>query len=224
MKKLLSFVFLSFFAFGQSNAEQFSVGISGNAGLLDADGKETFNSGTTTTSEEMYIGYASIFGEWHAISVEEIGISVGANFVPYALESETTDSVRVPYETEDGSLSSGTQTVQVDIENLGELYVALRKEIPVGTFFVKAGIVEADLITNELLATGSKYGNTNLTGTFYGAGIERDIPNDLFIRAEVKMSEFDDVNLTSTGSDNTNKIDISNMSGLSGVISVGKTF
>ena len=65
MKKLASILAATILSVSVSsvNAEMISVGISGNLGILDASGQETFNSKTRTKSEEMFMGYASAFAE-----------------------------------------------------------------------------------------------------------------------------------------------------------------
>ena len=91
-------------------------------------------------------------------------------------------------------------------------------------FFIKGGVIEADLITNEVLGSGSSYPNAALDGSFYGVGFDRDIPNGIFVRGEVTVTEFDNIKLSSTGSTNAKTIDITGLSGTNIAISVGKTF
>ena len=79
--------------------------------------------------------------------------------------------------------------------------------------------------TNEVLATGSKYGNASLEGHFYGIGLEKEIRDGaLFLRTEAQKSSFDAIRLTSTGSDITNKIDLDDIEGLNYTLSIGKNF
>ena len=59
---------------------------------------------------------------------------------------------------------------------------------------------------------------------FYGAGIDKSLANGIFIRGEAVVTDFDDIKLTSTGSDNTNVIDISGLGGTNVSLSIGKTF
>lgn len=224
MKKLITVLFLSLFAFSSSQSE-ISVGVTGNLGVLDAQGKETFNGGTTTKSEEATIAFASAFAEFHLNE----NFRLGASLVPYALESETTESVRSEGERGNGLAfgtntnftpkSGFTQKVQVDIEDLMQAYLSFHRD----GFFLKGGFIEADLITNEVLGSGSSYGNSTLEGTFVGAGIERDLNNGMFIRAEAQFSDYDDVTINSTGGEGAS-ITVSDMSGITGAISIGKTF
>ena len=228
MKKLISILMAMTLSAFSANSENISVGISGNAGILDATGKETFNSKTSTRSEELAMAYISGFAELHLpMDIGPGNLRVGLSFVPYALESETNTSFRA--EGEYGNAMMGgdgtpkaafTQKVQVDIEDLMTYYVSYH----VNMFYVKAGFIEADLITNEKLESGSVYADASLEGTFYGIGFDKNISDGIFVRGELGQTEFDSIKLTSTGSDNTNVIDVTNLSGTNFAISVGKSF
>tara|TARA_B110000037_G_scaffold91905_1_gene108417 strand:+ start:441 stop:1139 length:699 start_codon:yes stop_codon:yes gene_type:complete len=232
MKKLTSILMAMTLSAFSVNSENISVGISGNAGILDATGKETFNSKTSTRSEELAMAYVSGFAELHLpMDLGPGNLRVGLSYVPYALESETSTSFRA--EGEIGDVKSGegagsqytpkaafTQKVQVDIEDLMTYYLSYH----VNNFYVKAGVIEADLITNETLESGSVYGDASLEGTFYGIGFDKNLSDGIFVRGELGQTEFDSIKLTSTGSDNSNVIDVTNLSGTNLAISVGKSF
>ena len=228
MKKLTSILMAMTLSAFSVNSENISVGISGNAGILDATGKETFNSKTSTRSEELAMAYVSGFAELHLpMDIGPGNLRVGLSFVPYALESETNTSFRA--EGEYGNAMMGgdgtpkaafTQKVQVDIEDLMTYYLSYH----VNNFYVKAGVIEADLITNEKLESGSVYADASLEGTFYGIGFDKNISDGIFVRGELGQTEFDSIKLTSTGSENTNVIDITGLSGTNFAISVGRSF
>ena len=232
MKKLTSILMAMTLSAFSVNADVISVGITGNLGILDASGKETFNSKTKTRSEEMFMGYASGFAELHIpMPVGPGKFRVGASYVPYALESEATSRVHAEGESHsdlgDGVINpkaSFTQKVQVDIQEMTSLYASYH----VNSFFVKAGVIEATLKTNETLGSGSVYGDAALEGSFFALGFDKPLSNGMFdgmfIRGEVSLSEFDDVKLTSTGSDNTNVVDISSIEGTNVAFSIGKSF
>ena len=217
--------------------------------MLDAEGKETVsgstNAGTTwgatsgaaraatataattqSDTEDLVIGYASIWAEGHLTS----NIRAGINFVPYALESETTENLRHDNCSHaEGHLNepvssqvctSTSNKVDVELVNLAQLYLSYHAD----NFFVKAGVMTADIETNESLATGSKYDDASLEGTFVGAGIERDFGTEMFIRSEINFTKFDDIKLTGKGSDNTTTIDVTDLGGINATVSVGKTF
>jgi hypothetical protein len=240
MKKLASILAATMLSVSVSsvNAEMISVGISGNLGILDASGQETFNSKTRTKSEEMFMGYASAFAELHVpMPVGPGKFRVGASYVPYALESEATSSVRKEGETGDSRTGNNggagspytpkagfSQNVQVDIQELTSMYVSYH----VNNFFLKAGLMEATLKTNESLGSGSSYGDAALEGSFFALGYDKSLSNGpfdgMFIRGEVSVSEFDPIKLTNSGSDNSNVIDITNIDGTNVAFSIGKSF
>ena len=231
MKKVIGIlIIVAFSAFNNANAEV-SVGITGNAGILDATGKETFNGGTTTRKEELGIAYVSGFAEFHVpLEIGAGQFRVGASFVPYSLESETTENARaaiISNASGDGPEAGGTtrqaaqsNKVSVDIEDLTSYYISYHYNM----FFIKAGLMEAKLITNDTLATGSVYGDSNLDGKFFGIGFDKALNSGIFVRGELAQTDFDDITLTSTGSDNVNVINVSGLSGANLSISVGKTF
>ena len=234
MKKLTSILIAMTLSAFSVNSENISVGISGNAGILDATGKETFNSGTSTRSEELAIAYVSGFAELHLpMDIGPGNLRVGLSYVPYALESETNTSFRAEGELGDSGASNGegntsaytpkaafTQKVQVDIEDLMTYYVSYH----VNMFYIKAGLIEADLITNEKLDSGSAYGDASLEGTFYGVGFDKNLSDGIFVRGELGQTDFDSIKLTSTGSENTNVIDITGLSGTNLAISIGRSY
>lgn len=221
MKKLLAILCLSAFAMGSAQAE-YSVGISGVAGFIDATGKETINGGIkaddtgSEKSDELGIGYVSAFAEYHISDTFRVGVS----YVPYALESETTENVRNDNCNHGAACSETSNKVSVDLEDLTTWYLSAHKDM----FFIKAGMINGDLITNDSLATGSKYGDATLEGAFIGIGVDRELDNDVFVRAEASFTTYENIKLNSTGSDNTNTITISDMDGSNLTVSVGKTF
>ena len=257
MKKILAALCLSFLSLNFANAEILTVGISGNIGLLEADGKETITgtsqrditygnnntrlradgvSSTSTTkgAEDVFIGYVSLFGEAHVFNS---GLRVGVSYVPYALESETTDNTRNDNCSDETSVNTGSnvctptkQQVQIDVEDLVTMYVAYHHNLDLGlidSVFVKGGIIEADVITKEKLSSGSKYGNATLSGQFVGLGVEKNMENGLFVRVEGNVTAYQDIKLKNqlTGTDeNRNTIDITGMDGATATLSIGKSF
>ena len=256
MKKILAVICFSFLSLNFANAEILSLGISGNVGLLEADGKETITgtsegavtygnnntrlradgvSSTKTTkgAEDIAIGYITLFGEAHLL---DTGLRVGVSYVPYALESETTENTRNDNcqnndNTSHRACTTSAQTVQVDIEDMITMYVAYHREVDFGvvdSVFVKGGVIEADVMTKEKLASGSQYGNTTLSGQFVGLGVEKNMDNGLFVRVEGNVTQYQNIKLIGTNSDtedaNANTIDITNMDGATATLSIGKSF
>tara|TARA_B100000787_G_scaffold68419_1_gene50323 strand:+ start:1355 stop:2098 length:744 start_codon:yes stop_codon:yes gene_type:complete len=247
MKKIIATIAIFLGTCGISAAERLNVtvGLSGTLGLLDATAKETVtgtslykrnnsNSETVVTNKtskttsksynDMPIGYGAVFAEFASSLLP--GLRVGVEYVPYDLDSETTENARTAKIGDDGVLiaDAGINKVNLSLEAYTTGYLAYHHDAGPARIFVRAGIVNAQVITNESLSTGSVYGNTSLDGTMFGLGFEKDIPNGLFVRGEVNQTDFDGLKLTGTGSENVNTIDLSGLSGRSALVSVGKNF
>ena len=65
--------------------------------------------------------------------------------------------------------------------------------MPVGNAYVKAGYIQATLITSENLATGSKYEDIDMTGLQVGAGYEGSLGDMAFWRAEGSYQMWEDI-------------------------------
>jgi hypothetical protein len=226
MKKIILTLFLGLFMFtSKASAELgINVGLSGQLGLYAATATE-FDEGTNGTtsgpdetnkeSEFLGLGYGSVFIE------KTLGqyLLVGIDYVPSALETETSETIV----DDRGAASASTRQtnkVQVDFEDLTTYYIGLN--LGDSGAYVKAGIVTVDVITNESLGTGSTYGNTDLDGTLIGLGYNKGFDNGLFVRAEGAYTEFDGASVTS--STTVNKITLDSLDGVTGKISIGKSF
>lgn len=195
MKKIIIGLFAILYSFSASAEVGVNVGISGQIGVFEATAHEKEGpSGAVEKSGEedamAALGYASIFIE------KELGpiLTIGLDYVPAALESETTDTTRT--DATSGAGAAVTQKVQVDFEDLTTVYVALRLT---ESFYVKAGMSQVDVITNESLGTGSTYANTDLDGTVLGVGYNHTLDNGIFVRAEGTYQNFGGTTLSGSG-------------------------
>jgi len=221
------------FLIGNSaNAVEFSIGASANGGVFDATGNEVRSeSGSTlankSRTEDLYLLYGSVFGEMHLPDLPlPVNARVGISYVPYALESETTESTQKSLTAAQGGTGEAdrTQKVQVDLEDLASIYLSLYND---DGYFVKVGAMQGDLVTNESLDSGSTYGNTTLEGVMAGVGLERNLDNGMFVRAEVNYTQYDNITLnatTASGDSHSNKITVKDLSGFTGALSIGKSF
>ncbi|MDA7583257.1 hypothetical protein N8698_03185, partial [Candidatus Pelagibacter sp.] len=235
------------FSFASADSLRLTVGASGNLGMLSADGEEhSFIARNAAGSrnqiekktQDIAFGTAQIFGELSMPFHNQL--RVGVSYVPYTISTDTTESVYNSFEdcpnpgpvcnTNTSTAQNGrgtgeadiTQKVQVDLNDMTTFYVSYVHE---SGPFIKAGIVQADLITNEVLQTNSKYGNTTLDGYTASIGYEHALSNGLFIRGAADYTQFDTIALSSTGvGANQNKVVIKNLSGPSGTLSIGKNF
>ena len=192
-----------------------NLGVSGNLAVFHATGVE--NEGTEKSSEDAtgVAGFGSIFIE------KTLGdrLTIGLDYVPSALDSETSETVRMDKTTTD-TQTAKTNTVKVAFEDLTTLYVALNIT---ENFYVKAGMAQVDVITKENLATGSAYGDTTLDASVLGLGFNNSFDNGMFVRVEGTYMDFDNAKLTST-TNGDNSVELNNLEGASGKISIGKSF
>ena len=207
-------VIFSLFSFSYANAEMgVNIGLSGSMGVFHAEATETEGTDVASDDATGVFGYGSIFLE------KELGmITIGVNYVPSSLESETAENTRLDKTTTD-TRTSKNNSVKVAFEDLTEYYVSLN----LGEhFYVKGGISSVDVETKESLATGSEYGNTSLDGTITAIGFNNELDSGVFIRMEAKYMDFDGVTLTSSNTDNS--VNLKSLEGASGSLSIGKTF
>lgn len=222
MKKIIIGIALSLFTFTTASAELgVNVGISAATGLFAATGKEvqTGNGAPDTDetrqrSEIMGASFASLFIE------KSLGdrLAIGIDYVPASLETEATEVRRTHITTayEEVATSVGNK-IQVDFEELMHAYITMNVT---DNAYVKLGAGTVDVITNENLGTGASYGNTNMDLVVIGVGYNNTLDNGVFIRIEGNYLDFEGASLTS--GDNT--ISVSGVAGVTGKLSVGRSF
>ena len=232
MKKLLISAILLLGSFSMASAELgVKIGISGNMGVFEATGSESEN-GTVTRNvpgdkAEMLGAMGSVFGEVRLgfLPGPLSRISVGYDHVIHKIQTGTagrTDingDLRGKANGNDVRFQS-TNSVSATIDNINTMYALVNIT---DWLFIRAGVIEADITTEETLDSGSDYGNTSVDGTVFGAGVAFQTESGFFMRAEVNETELDGVILTSTtNSDNSVKLD--GIDGKTARISVGKSF
>jgi hypothetical protein len=206
MKKYLIAILFGLFTVSQASAELgVNVGISGSAGLFAASGKE--EAGKTVKGHEH--GAAG----WYSVFIEKsIGdrFAIGVDYVPDALESETTESQR-------SDLVNGNvqNKIQIDFEDLTTAYFSVNVT---EDLYVKFGYMKVDVITNESLGTGSTYGDTDLDGQTIGFGYNMTMDNGVFIRSEANYMTFDSSEGLTSG-DNT--VTLTNLDGVTASLKIG---
>ena len=224
MKKLILAAIIAMFTSVSAYAGPgINIGFSGQIGLFAATATETDTGthGTTTGSDEknkesefISLGYASLFIE------KTLGdrAFLGVDYVPNALESETTETARQD-KTTSNTPSTKTNKIQVDFEDLTTIYFGVNLT---DNLYAKAGMMTVDVITNETMGTGSTYGNTDLDGTMLGVGYAATNDSGVFLRVEGNYLTFDGASVKSANG--VNKITLDKLDGASAKISVGKAF
>ncbi len=218
MKKLLLTFVLSLFCISSASAVSVNVGVSGQAGIFTASATEkTGSTKKGNGSEHGSAGWGSVFLEGQFND----RIIVGIDYVPTALETDTTETAKSDKGVAATSPTTVTNKIQVDFEDLTTVYVGA---MITDSLYVKAGAMKVDVITNETLGTGAAYGNTELDGTMFGIGYHVANDNGAFFRFEGNYMTFDGATQRSTGTAADNTIELKNLDGVSGKISIGKSF
>ena len=214
MKKITIFI-AGFMLLAFTAQAEIRAGISLSAGVFEVDGASEKFTGVTKNATgdeaEGLFGIGSIFVE------KSFGkYALGLDYVPLSLESETTENTQ----TTSTSSATGVNKVQIDFENLMTVYgtIALNDNV-----YAKAGYMEVDVVTNEVLATGGAYGDTSLDGFVVGLGYNADLDNSAFVRVEATYMEFDGATLTNTA-DSAKSVTADGVSGYGAKLSIGKAF
>ena len=223
MKK---YVYLVIFLLGFANtsfAEKgINMGLSLQAGVFETSAFEKEDDETSVSkSAEGLFAIGSIF-------VEKVlpndRVSFGLDFVPYALESETSNHEQIDIKAGEleSSASTVNQTVQVDFENLLTLYAKLNLNENV---YLKLGYMQVDAITNETLGTGAQYGDATLDGMTAGLGYNLDLDSGTFVRVEGNWMQLGGETFTATGTDTgNNSVVVDDIDGYGARVSIGKSF
>ena len=219
-----------------ANSVEFKAGISANGMAAYANAKETLKASGRESNEEAVLAtsYASIFAE--VSSDDMMGLGIGISYAPEVADLEKeTRTIQNCNDNRDnaGACVAGTggdtgdQIIDGKIQDMASIYVTF----PVGDSgaYVKAGYIQATLITSENLATGSRYEDVDLEGTTIGAGYEASLGDMAFWRAEGSMQMWQDISISGSESNNgttdtsKNKI-TAELGSVNGSLSVGMKF
>ncbi len=214
MKKIIIFLLSSMFFFSQASAVGLNVGFSANGAVFHGTAEENENGEKSSEDATGAAAYASFFIE---ASVND-RLGIGVDYVPESLESDTVKSV-VDDITTSTTNTRKTQSVQVDFNDLTTAYIRLG--LTQG-LYAKVGYVTVDVATNESLATGSTYADTDMSGHMYGLGYHMETDGGVFVRLEASIMELDGVSVTASNTDN--KVTIDGIDGLGARVSIGKSF
>ena len=218
-----------------ANSIEFKAGLSANGMAAYANATETLKgdgAGTggqtgRITNEEAVLAtsFASAFLE---ISSEDVmGLGIGVSYAPEVadLEKETRTIQQAVAERNTATQDSGDQVIDGKIQDLMSIYLTM----PVSDgAYVKAGYMQATLVTSENLATGSKYEDIDMTGLQVGAGYEGSLGDMAFWRAEGTYQMWDDLSTSGSeanASDDSTKNKITaELGSVTGTLSVGMKF
>ena len=213
-----------------ANSLEFKAGVSANGMAAYANAEERLkgNPQQRITNEEAILAtsFASAFVE--ISSDEAMGLGIGISYAPEVVDLEKETRTIQDTSGQGSTINdTGDQIIDGKVQDLASIYLTL----PVGDTgaYVKAGYIQATLITSENLATGSKYEDVDLTGTTIGGGYEGSLGDMAFWRAEGSMQMWEDISASGSESNNgtteTSKNKISaELGSIIGTVSVGMKF
>ncbi len=213
-----------------ANSLEFKAGVSANGMAAYANAEERLkgNPQQRITNEEAILAtsFASAFVE--ISSDEAMGLGIGISYAPEVVDLEKETRTIQDTSGQGSSINdTGDQIIDGKVQDFASIYLTM----PVGDTgaYVKAGWIQATLITSENLATGSKYEDIDLTGTQIGGGYEGSLGDMAFWRAEGTMQMWEDISASGSESNNgttetsKNKI-TAELGSVTGTLSVGMKF
>ena len=198
---IIALVMLSFTS---ASYAEMKYGVSGALTFIDASGTETEGGEKNSGDADNIVAIPSLFAEY----VYSDTLSIGIDYIP--LSADVSDKTKKRTDTETSvtgtattTSTSRTQTANAELENHITLYANYNLD---NGLYLKGGVAQVTLNTNESLGTGSKYGEEDIMGYVIGFGV--DSGN---WRTELTYTDYEDISLTSsvarTGVTTNNKID-----------------
>ena len=207
MKKIYFFVLASMMAFNSTSNAEMKYGVSAAFTSIEASGTETEGAETNTQNVTNDAIIPSIFVEY---VVSENG-SIGLDLIPFSADVSDNTRTRTDVET---SGASGPTDVTTSVTQNQKANASLKNHLTLyghynmgSNFYLKGGVVHVTLETDEVLPTGSKYGDEDITGTVIGLGYSYGEN----IRVELAHTNYESISIKSSvaraGVTNNNKID-----------------
>ena len=205
MKKIHQFIVaLIMLTFTSASYAEMKYGVSGALTSIEASGTETEGGEKNSSDVDNTVVIPSIFAEYAFSDT----ISVGLDYIPFTADvsdktlkrSDTETSVTGTATT---TSTARTQQAQAELKDHITLYANYNFS---NGLYLKGGVANVTLNTEESLGTGSKYGNVDIMGVVLGIGVQSGN-----WRTEVAYTDYEDISLTSsvarTGVTTNNQID-----------------
>ena len=169
------------------------IGIALSGAQIKASGTETEGGETNNGKADNLIGVGSVFAEY-----TKGWLTFGIDYIPW--DADVSDSTKTRSDTETSVTGTKTETTTSRTQSAqAEMSDHLTAYIEVGNkAYIKAGVVQVTVNTQESLGTGSAYGNVDLDGTILGIGVRGDFGDNMFYKLEGTYTDYDSLNLTST--------------------------
>ena len=226
MKKLTIAILLLLGSFSMVSAEiGLRIGGSAEVGEFNASGTETEGDETTAVrKEQALVGMTSWFIE------KQLGFLPGPLArvsIGYSMSPDTLKTGVASRHIQDlgAAASAGVSvpadnSVSAEVSNYEQMYITANIT---DWLFVKVGSVDLDVKTTEDLDTGSTYGNTSLSGTVWGIGLNHMTDSGFFGKIEFNDTSIGGTTLTATNNTD-NSVKLNDLDGTTGKVSFGKQF
>ena len=216
MKKILLLTTSFLFCFSIANAEM-NMGISAMYLDVEASGKQTLK--TTGTVANKTHNDEAIAAEIYVEKELDSGLTLGVAVIPGSAEVGSSSVSRTDKLTS-GDVT-GTQRASADFSMHTTIYAL----IPLGSngLYAKLGAGSVDVESTESLVTGAKYGDQTANFGTIGLGFEKNLDNGMFARFEGSYSDYENIELKSTGSDAVSTIS-GDIETITARVSIGKSF
>jgi len=222
MKKI-AIIISSLLLSSQLYAAEWAMGVTGAYSMINGDGKEVEGGETNkgSTSNDVMIG--SIFID----AIVSDKFTLGLDYIPF--KADVSDKTKSRTDTETSvtgtaatTSTSRSQKAQAELSNHITLYGEYGEKA-----YVKFGVAQVDIDTQESLGTGSKYGSDTIYGGLIGLGIKGTADNGVYYKVEGTYTDYENVSFTSsvarTGVTTNNKVD-ADLDVTALKISIGKKF
>jgi hypothetical protein len=209
MKRQLITIIASLFLFASANAIEFGIGVSGALATVNAQGSESETTNTGVEASVRTIEVDNVLTPIGSVFAEVIlgnGLTFGVEHVPGS--ADVSDSVHKRTDVAvaasgEGAAGTITRNAKAEVENFTTLYT----EIPVMGLYVKAGLSQIDVNTNETAVTnGGSYGNKTLDGITYGIGVKGEFKG-FYTKLGGERTDFDTYT-SSSGTTNSVSADL----------------
>ncbi len=193
---LLIMPFLTVLAKADISDANVTIGVGGAQYVSGATVRETQDGsggGSSTakgSDKESGVFQASTGYVFAEVGVDRFNVGISLTMSDMSTPNATN--------TKNGS----TNTVQVDFTDILTAYATIDV---IGGFYLKAGAVSGDIITNESVNTSSQSGSTvgdqSLEGTVAGLGFKHTLDTGLQLRSEILYGSYDNFSVTDTSND-----------------------
>ena len=220
LKKQLFTILSVFLLSGASALAQTNLGITLSGVSWDASGKETVKSSgaENTKSDSGVAPLASVFIE----RVGDTGAVIGLDIVPVGQKIGDASNARTDTDTDDSSDTAGTNKVDVKFDKMVTIYA----EVPVALGYIKVGASQLTIVTDDVSATGSTYGNEDTNAFLIGFGKKGEMANGAVWKSELLFQQVQGVTFNgSTDADSVkNVITLDDVDTLQLRFSIAKSF